>query len=760
MRPLKTLFSGFALFLLSCPLPAQNIEVPFDETLDFYIDPDALPKKCLAVSILKDKGTLCSVDSPAISPGVYRAHFRLKISHTISELTASLQFKLAAQSKRQSFEQKLTILGFELPGRYQDFVLPVMVDSHSKHFTFSVTWNWAGSRQNKRPPEPVKQPEIKTEATLEVEEKEIEALERKLTDLPFHLAADRIWLEKVGDVAVDDFTVDKLRYRPGETAVVSGSIRNLTERDRKVRVRISLVRGMDEEQRVTSYEVKLPPGSSEPMKVGAQLDERLWGHQVRCVITEDGHEVGRASEVFTVHSNPWAVSVAGFSMDLTVYRAGPDQASARRGALGRKKNYQNIVEFVFWAPDDFGNFNPTGEFFSGQMHRHNSAESTQRLTEAFHEAGIACSVYAKNGTAGGRAGYEVLRKHPEWYRPGFYDVAQLDRWERSPKMSSWPTLGVTRDTATPYRHHANELIRSVDRFGWDMIRYDSNMQSDETGDIVRLVKSTVNKVHPHLQWGYNSGLHRTRKQPPLTGAPWAKNDGQELKPVFDVLCENGGMIMDEWNNHAGTDGWSYRKYASRHIDIREVVHPKGGHVIFCPFDPKNHADAVYQEILPLAAMSHRAWDPLKGSRPYAFYARFATRFAGYLWDNQCRRAKDARDWVDWGEADTKLFLWDSYVYWRPRGNDATELIMHMVNVPPERVASYKDCRVPPPLVDTKCVLQLPEGLDAQELWAATPEPSTRSEKIAIQKEGRKLEFTVPKLRFWNVLVLKLKGTVR
>ena len=86
--------------------------------------------------------------------------------------------------------------------------------------------------------------------------------------------------------------------------------------------------------------------------------------------------------------------------------------------------------------------------------------------------------------------------------------------------------------------------------------------------------------------------------------------------------------------------------------------------------------------------------------------------------------------------------------------------MHMVNLPPERVASYKDCRMPPPLTNTKCILQLPEGLNAQQLWVATPEPRTRIDHIAFEKQGRKLEFTVPKLRFWNVLVLKLEGAVR
>ena len=578
----------FIAFMLSLLLPLRGedgvIEVPFEETSDFFLDPGALNGKCLAASLLTDTGTLFELESPELPSGAYRVHIRLKVSHTISEHTSRLAFQLAAQNPANQFGRELTIIAFERPGRYQDFSIPILIDDRAQWMKFSLTWNWRAAALKKRPPEPVKPPKIETEATLEVEEEEVEVLERKLSDLPYHMAVDRVWLEPLGDITVYDFTVDKLRYRPGEKVSISGTVRNFSERERNVQVSISIFRDMNEENAVRTETLILAPESSQAFAIESRLDDPLWGHEARCVITEKGKVLTRASEYFTVHNNPWAVAIGGFSTSMTVSHAGPDEASALQNAIGRKKQYLNLVEFVFWAPDDFGDLNPTAEYWSGQLRNHNSAESTKRLTDAFHKVGIACSVYAKLGTPGGKAGYEVLRKHPEWYRPDFYDVAQLDRWDRSPEMRSWPQLTVRRDIRESYEHHADEIIKSVKRFGWDIIRYDSHMMWKETGDILRLVKGRVNKAYPHVQWGYNDNVHRSGNQPPPTSASWAQNEGNEkLKPVYDLLCENGGMIMDEYNLQAGLGRWSYQRYGGRQVSIRDGGHSRGGHVIYCPF---------------------------------------------------------------------------------------------------------------------------------------------------------------------------------
>jgi len=744
------------------PLSAREIEVPFQEVAKFlYTDPGSLNRKCLAASIVNGGGKLLAVETPELEAGVYRVHMRLKVSHTISKHTARLQFALKAEGGDFGGERKLRIVDFELPGAYQDCTFPVEVRKKDTWLTLSASWRWKSSQLDKRPPEPVKLPTVSTEAKLEDTPEEVEPLEHQLKELPYHLATDRIWLEYLGDVAIHDLEVDKIRYKPNETAQVTGAVVNYADAPRDLELGFALIRRMDDVEEVATQPIKLEPKGTARFAVQAPLDERLWGHEIRCVAKEAGRALTSASEYFTVHTNPWAVAIGAFPMDLTIYRAGPNGRNAEANAVNRKRKYQNQLEFVFWAPCDYGDLTPDGDYWSGQMRRRNSAESTKWLIDAFHKAGIACAFYSKIQTGGGKAGYEVLRKHPEWLSPVFYDVAQLDRWDRSTEMSVWPQLGVRMDIPDPSVHHAQEIVRSVKQFGWDMIRYDSSLMWEESGDVLRLVKRIVGKECPDLKWGYNTGYHRTDKHPPPTSGKWGSDPNAEwnkppVKPVFDMLCEDGSMIMGEYNTHAA-DGWTYTRYGSRHIYARKLAHERGGHIVFCPFEPNNHTDTTYQEILVLAARAHRAWDPAKGSRLGPKYEQFATRFAGCLWDNQAVPFENAREWIDWGENAQHLFLWDSYACLRKSGEKGTDVILQLVNMPPERVNSYDDCRVPPPRENLVCSMRLPEGVKPRDVWCATPDPHLTLEKLPLQVKDGRATFTVPKLRFWNMVVLRLEG---
>ena len=328
-------------------------------------------------------------------------------------------------------------------------------------------------------------------------------------------------------------------------------------------------------------------------------------------------------------------------------------------------------------------------------------------------------------------------------------------------MSIWPQLSVHLDRPDPFRHHAQEIVRSVKQFGWDIIRYDSGLMWEESGDMLRLVKRIVKKECPDLRWGYNTGYHRTNKHPPPTSGKWGSDPNAEwnqppIKPVFDMLCEDGSLVMGEYNTHAA-DGWTYKRYASRHINARKMVHKRGGHLLFCPFETESHTDTIYQEILVLAARAHRGWDFTKGSRLGPNYEQFATRFAGYIWDNKATPFEGAKEWIDWGENAQHLFLWDDYACLRKNGENGTDVILQLVNMPPERVNSYDDCRVPPPRRDLVCSMRLPGGVKPRDVWCATPYQHLTLEKLPLQVKDGRVTFTVPKLRFWNVVVVRLEG---
>jgi len=747
-----------AVLLLCCLLPLGAIAAgAADDRLllpqgEVHLDPVARDGKCLAADLLEDEGALPAMTADDLAPGHYLASFSLRVSHTVDRHVARMRFTLAAERGDTVLaEREFSLLAFETPNRYQGFAMPFTVKRRGT-VSFGTRFTWDGIRGERRP---YPKTELPTGPGDGGDGDSDFELEHHLKDLGWHLALDRITLSPPHEVVVEDLAVGKIRYRPGEEATVTGSIMNYSGRERTVAAIVELVRDMDTVREVGRVELVLPARGRESLDVTAKLANTPWGREARVRIVEDGRELHRTAAYFTVHDNPWAVAIGAYGLQLAWYRAGGDSfKNCRPLAQGTKRHYGNMVEFVFWAEDDFGDLTPTDDrYWCGQLRHPGGAEATRQLIKAFHDVGVACSFYALYTAADGKAGYELYRKHPDWFRPGFYDVSHLDRWDRSQDLISWPRLGVRADTPEPYRHHAQEIIRSARDFGWDAIRYDTDMSVREMDGAQPHVatyfpetKKIVNKALPKFQWGYNDGLHRRDlgKEP-------------ELKKLFATLCEGGGMIMDEYNNHAFQDRWTYERYAARHRSIRKMVHDNGGHFTLCPFDLDWVSDQVYQGILPLVARGHHAWDPHKGQVPYANYHQFSTRYAGAIWDPAAVVLAGAAERVDWGEATNKLFHPHDYVYLRPRGEGRTDLVLHLVNPPPERACSYDDNRVNPPMADIPGMIALPDGLTARAVYAASAEPALHQQTLEFAQRDGKLAFTVPKVRFWNMVVAELEG---
>jgi hypothetical protein len=743
------LFSVFLMLVGVSAAPAADmIEVPiYKEAKTDFADPASKAGRCLAADISDRSGNLLSAQLPEVEPGAYQMHVRLKISHTCNLITARLAFGLRATAdNQQGGERELTIVDFEKPGEFLDFSFPVAVTSKKASLRLSVAWEWKDSTKVPRKMNASDLPTVDG-AGLDDHRKgtadDVE-IERPLSKLKYYLACDSAWLEKTGDAELSWVRVDKARYRPCETAIVEGTVINFAPQSRTFLLQAERIQSLGAPDKTVTASLTVPAASaSQNFSLAVPLGDTLWGHEIRCSLKEGDRTVATASDFFTVHTNPWAVAIGGHTMDHTEYRASILERERQQPPTRQRKQYFNQIEFVFWAPDDFGNLTPTGKYWSGQMRRDNGAESTRLLIEDFHRRGIACSFYAKLCTPGGKSGYELLRKHPDWLYPDFYDVAQMDRWDRSTQMSSWPQLAVRRDIEAPFRHHAQEIIRSCKTFGWDTIRYDSAMNEPETVRNFKIVKDAVTQACPDFQWGYNSG-HPSGYPPGM----------------YDLMCAGGGLIMEEANVHAGKDSWPYEKCARRQLEFRDQVHPRGGHLVFCPYEATQWSDSVYQKILPICARAHGAWDSLKGQVLLADYHRFYTRYAGQLWDNVYVTPTNAPNRIRWSDGGTNLFLWSSFVYVRQPASTRTELIMHMVNRPPERINSYGDCRVPAPLQNLECTAQIPDGLKPIEVWRLSPELEPEQDRLAFKTEKDRIVFTVPKLRFWNVIVVQFEGTAK
>lgn len=717
-----------------------------------FVDADAAKGSCIAGDLSNKNGSLAAVPVPAAKPGVYRLHARLKMSHTCIPATARLEYTLQLAAGGKSLAaRELSIVDFERPARYQEFVLPLTVTDGVGDMVFGVQWRWPegpiGQKVQLRKFDKSDLPSLDAATELAPDAKAADAaqlkIERPLSELKYHLALDALWLEPLGDVAVSALHIDKARYRPGDNAAVSGTIANHGAGTRSLSLRLEMLCALGEAAVVSTTPYTVPPGGEVTFKAVVPIGDRLWDREFRAILLDaNGNELTRTADVRTVHTNPWAVALPTQNMDLTEYRAQGYLPKLGQPLEGRER-YTNAIEFVFWAPDDFGDLTPSGRFYSGQTRRDNGEESTRKLIAFFHTRGVACSMYGKIDIGSGKAGYDLLRRHPDWSDPDFYDVAQLDRWDRSKSLSIYPQLVARRDTDEPYKHHASELIASHSQFGWDSVRYDSAMNWPEMARHLKLVHDLVNAACPGFQWGYNSGH-------PDNYAPG----------IFDEMCARGGMIMEEANVHAFKDGWTYDKYAGRHLEFRSQVHRRGGHLTFCPGEPEGYNDLTYQQILVLCARAHHAWNPASHITWGADYTRFCARYPGQLWDNTATPVPQADKVISWGAAAPKLFKWAAYSYLRALGGDKSELILHLVNQPPERVCGYDDCRVPEPLESIEGRITLPQGLTATAAWRLSAELDPEQLSLPLRQEKGQVVVTVPKLRFWNMIVLQLTGAGR
>jgi hypothetical protein len=60
----------------------------------------------------------------------------------------------------------------------------------------------------------------------------------------------------------------------------------------------------------------------------------------------------------------------------------------------------------------------------------------------------------------------------------------------------------------------------------------------------------------------------------------------------------------------------------------------------------------------------------------------------------------------------------------------------------------------------ECTAQIPDGLKPIEVWRLSPELEPEQDRLAFKTEKDRIVFTVPKLRFWNVIVVQFEGTAK
>ncbi len=707
-----------------------------------------------------------------LSPGIHRVSVLLKASQVNHINTAPLWWTLTIADARGQIlgSRKFSIQNIERAGVYQEFSCNFSLSSPAA-VRCNLAWERVAVGKTVSTEVRVEKKDIPVSPDLDMLDDAPPAfdgldLDVMLEDEPpiaglkyLYSAAAGFQVEQVSDIAVEGLEVDKIRYNPGEQAVIKLTIRNYSALPRSVTVDTVLINDMDTVIPVDSRDVTIERNSRLPLELKGPAFADRWGYAVRCLVREGDKLLAEGAEYFTVHDNFWAVAINGsgprqFTGNIT------DREIAAAGAERIKQRYCNWVESGFWAPDEFGDFTPDTElWWGGQGCYYGGVTGTKLMIEEGGKRGISYVLYSNIWGGDGPPAFELLRKHPDWGHPSTFNTDWFERWDLNisgsgkPGMALrvWPITIINYGLEEPFKHHASELVGAHRMMGWDGVRYDSHAISPGNARVMDIVKKTVREELPGFRFGYNSSV------------PQGARISDEIMEAFRAECEGEGLIMEEGIRQFGGGGLSfggnvpYEKWARRLLDFKEMARRNGGHFLAIGLDECFPNDALYMRLLWLAGNTHPCYDWGEPSC-VGDHIQFATRFAGQLWDLNVAPLRTPEKWVDFGGFETNLWLWKDFVHQRDMGDGRRQLILHMINAPAaEHLMGVPDNSLPPPRENIRVAAKLPGSPKVRGVWLATPDGVLTQESLKFERAGDTVSFTVPRLRFWDMIVVDLEG---
>ncbi len=527
--------------------------------------------------------------------------------------------------------------------------------------------------------------------------------------------------------------------------------------------------------KVREIEVRLKP---ERQSIGFEipLPHRELGHALVAVFTSgDGRDVSETAEYFNIADNFYRVAIHG-GIGSRGARKSSDRISKQVG--GARSSYINCSEFFAWAEEDMVEMSSEGEYwFSGQTNYHLSRTGLQNLIEAAHGQGISVVTYGKfvmSGYLGWKTAYDYPNDHKNQY---FYPVGMwegvnvplLDRFRSKefvpygyrPHVKGervfdvwWQNFMPINPDHTPrmVRVAAEEVIRSIEMFGWDGLRWDGHPRGGgqcggagrynfhsarKTQSLVRYFKDIVNEEYPKFRHGYN--YYFVQKEPDYN---WSYEDFE-----LDELCRGGGLVMNESiRNSAGKPF----EWIARNVQVEgDLSRERGGYLLGISCDGASDRDVLVESIIYFAG----------GCRPMGAVSsnrqinRYGTRYSKYSFDETLSRlGKPER--ILKPSAPTKLW-WQPFVYETRIEEGRKQLVVNLLNIPRQGTpkgekASRVVWDLNPGTDPFAFELMLPA--DHRPLGAHVIDPFSLEVSPATM-EGNRVQ--IPAVAIWKVLVVDL-----
>ena len=607
------------------------------------------------------------------------------------------------------------------------------------------------------------------------------------------LAVDWIRIEPVqepGPLTVRQVLPQKVWLRPGDEQTFRVWLHNRSGADQTGQLRLKVVYGLDRGIAVGTRDVALANGAyvvvDVPWTPKAGAD--LWGCRVVAEALADGKPVSAASEVFSVHQNPWAVMNFG-------------GANRSRNPYHELPYYRNYCESFGVTPGDSLKAwpdEPDLPYFTGMSGYLTHVDHQRYLAQHNRTVGVASFMYLC-GNASGLPVQEAYLKHPEWF-PGrirWSDQAEeLARDNRRRMLEIWNSDGEfdfkefkdLHIEALPngafddfVQQMTDGIITAMTHVGYDGVRWDTsggvNVMSytrmgvtSGTGDRakdaalsaakMRKLRADIRKHAPHYMAGFNgtpAGIYTAFHR---RGGKAVDIDSH---PAFRAALEGGCSLMDEsWMNAIGyNDPRNIARdylYAAR--NECDAARRAGG--FFHTFSPMRDGTPYFSSSIAyftlLVVMAGAQYPGSFACTPGSEtgLAHFATRFSEFLWDNKLLWLRDAGKLI---RVDAPNELWfDEAVVWRDLPDGRRRYVIPLINPPTfERFLRDRFSELPEPIREAFPVeVSVPDGFASAKVWMLSAEPKTAAVRLEASVDDGLLAFEVPDLILYRVLVVEFE----
>jgi hypothetical protein len=565
---------------------------------------------------------------------------------------------------------------------------------------------------------------------------------------------------------------EKLLYGTKEPVQITVTLRNTMAAPQQADLFVTLVSDVNTKREVSRRSVTIPTGTTKVV-VSTESHEEF-GHEVQAVLMQNGREVSRGREFFTVCDH--APLVSQYSVHLPY--AGSEKRLKEFEIPRIRNNYITMMELYFWSPASFGDFTPEGETWSsGELRHYNGNRAILRAyIQGLHAHGIKVLTYVNHAFWGNRA-WEILSDHPEramylgngqWYarfdyeETGGYDIGPENYLKSSVCMVSFIDPIVVE-------FGAQALVDGMKMFGYDGARWDGQWtvsgdygkldhfdvngqlsprypESDEMATRNHLLTQKIlRKENPDFISGYNYGVRM------VEGAPI------NLPKFFSTSMGDNGWILWEGGLPMsqglapGLDTWPI--VAKVIANDTRIVRDVGGELYLHVYS----GSPVFNSYLCAITFANRAH--LSSPKNLGHWYRFAIRYGGLLYDRKLRLAGDDVIKNINVQAEVPLW-WKDTVYTRERPDGREQLILHLINPPANEKIVPKEKVAPAVRRNVRVTVPVPAGMSLVEASTMSPDPDTHGISLnAVVKNGQAV-VTVPELAFWNIVVFEFEKESR